>query len=67
MSRLAAFLLLTAAFVPAAVMGALPIVVPVMVVVTGIGLAVSAFEPVPVEASDPRADGRPAPARQLPR
>ena len=67
MSRLAVLLLLTGAFAPAAVLGALPIVVPVMVVVAGIGLAVSAFEPVPVLAAD-RPDGvRRAPAHRRPR
>lgn len=45
MSRLAALFLLTAAFAPAAVMGALPVVAPVVVVLLAVGLAVAAFEP----------------------
>ena len=52
-TRLTALVLLTAAFAPAAVIGALPVVVPVVVVLTGLGLAVAAFEPVPVEVSEP--------------
>lgn len=50
MSRLAALLLLTAAFAPAAVIGALPVVAPVVVVLLAVGLAVAAFDP----ALDPR-------------
>ena len=54
MTRLAALLVLTAAFAPAAVMGALPVVAPVLIVLCGIAMAVTAFltpapEPVPVE------------------
>lgn len=45
MSRLAALLLLTAAFAPAAVIGALPVVAPVVVVLLAVGLAMAAFEP----------------------
>ena len=45
MSRLAALLVLTAAFAPAAVMGALPVVAPVLIVLSGLALAVTAFEP----------------------
>jgi hypothetical protein len=67
MSRLTVLLLLTGAFAPAAVMGALPIVLPVMVVVAGIGLAVSAFEPVPVEVADRPAAVRRGPAHRRPR
>ena len=44
-SRLAALLVLTAAFVPAAVLGALPVVAPVVVVLLGLALAWAAFEP----------------------
>ena len=53
MSRLAALLVLTAAFAPAAVMGALPVVAPVLIVLSGLALAVTAFEseaPEPVLA-----------------
>ena len=59
MSRLAALLVLTAAFAPAAVMGALPVVAPVLIVLSGVALAVTALErpaPEPVlvdPASDP--------------
>jgi hypothetical protein len=54
-SRLVALLVLTAAFAPAAVMGALPVVAPVLIVLAGVAMAVMAFdsgptpEPVPVE------------------
>ena len=51
MNRLTALLLLTAAFAPAAVIGALPVVAPVVVVLLGVAMAVAAFEPVPVEVS----------------
>lgn len=47
MSRLAALLILTTAFAPAAVMGAMPVVAPVVIICVGLALAVSAFEPVP--------------------
>lgn len=43
MTRLATLMLLTATFAPAAVMGALPIVLPVVVVVVGLGVAVWAI------------------------
>ena len=55
MSRLVALLVLTAAFAPAAVMGALPVVAPVLIVLAGVAMAVMAFdsgptpEPVRVE------------------
>jgi hypothetical protein len=54
-SRLVALLVLTAAFAPAAVMGALPVVAPVLIVLAGVAMAVMAFdsgptpEPVRVE------------------
>ena len=53
-TRLAALLVLTAAFAPAAVMGALPVVAPVLIVLCGIAMAVTAFlapapEAVPVD------------------
>ena len=47
MNRLTALVLLTAAFAPAAVLGALPVVAPVVVVLLGLTLAVAAFEPTP--------------------
>lgn len=56
MSRLVALLVLTAAFAPAAVMGALPVVAPVLIVLAGVAMAVTAFdsgptpEPARVEA-----------------
>ena len=54
MSRIAALLVLTAAFAPAAVMGALPVVAPVLIVLCGVAMAVTAFlqapEPRPVSA-----------------
>jgi hypothetical protein len=56
-SRIAALLVLTAAFAPAAVMGALPVVAPVLIVLCGVAMAVSAFlqapepQPVSVEAA----------------
>ena len=56
MSRLAALLVLTAAFVPAAVMGALPVVAPVIIVLVGVAVAVAAFDgpvPEPVEPASP--------------
>ena len=55
MSRLVALLVLIAALAPAAVMGALPVVAPVLIVLTGVAMAVMAFdsgptpEPVRVE------------------
>ncbi|MGH8894112.1 MAG: hypothetical protein ACRDWY_12550 [Actinomycetes bacterium] len=39
MSRLAALLVLTAAFAPAAVLGAMPVVAPVVIVCVALGLA----------------------------
>jgi hypothetical protein len=48
--RLIALLLLTAAFAPAAVMGALPIVLPVVIVIVGLGAALS-YLPVPSRMS----------------
>jgi len=48
--RLTALLLLTAAFAPAAVMGALPIVLPVVIVIVGLGAALS-YLPVPSRLS----------------
>ena len=45
MSRLAALLVLTAAFAPAAILGALPVVAPVVVVLLGLALGWTAFEP----------------------
>lgn len=65
MSRLAALLLLTAAFAPAAVIGALPVVAPIVVVLLAVGLAVAAFEPAldhrsaEVVVSDQAAGGSP--------
>ena len=50
MSRIAALLVLTAAFAPAAVMGALPVVAPVLIVVCGVAMAVAAFVQVPEPA-----------------
>ncbi|HEX7188844.1 MAG TPA: hypothetical protein VF423_11525 [Actinomycetes bacterium] len=63
MSRLAALLVLTAAFAPAAVMGALPVVAPVLIVLSGLALAVTAFEretPEPVLV-DPASEPAPQP------
>ena len=59
-SRLAALLVLTAAFAPAAVMGALPVVAPVLIVVCGVAMAVTAFlqEPSPVSV-EPAAESVP--------
>ncbi|HEX6936395.1 MAG TPA: hypothetical protein VF227_07735 [Actinomycetes bacterium] len=50
MSRLVALLVLTAAFAPAAVMGAMPVVAPVVIVLVGLALAVAAFD---VDAPEP--------------
>lgn len=62
-SRLTALLVLTAAFAPAAIMGALPVVVPVVVVLVGLTLAVTAFEPAPVPApAEVTVSESPAPA-----
>ena len=47
MSRLVALLVLTAAFAPAAVMGALPVVAPVLIVLAGVAMAVMAFDAGP--------------------
>lgn len=53
-SRLAALALLTAAFAPAAVLGAMPVVAPVVIFCVAVAMAVAAFdrapEPIPVEA-----------------
>ena len=53
-SRLAALVLLTAAFAPAAVLGAMPVVAPVVIFCVAVAMAVAAFdrapERVPVEA-----------------
>ena len=50
-SRIAALLVLTAAFAPAAVMGALPVVAPVLIVVCGLAMAVTAFLQAPEPAT----------------
>lgn len=50
MSRLVALLVLTAAFAPAAVMGAMPVVAPVVIVLVGLALAVAAFD---ADAAEP--------------
>lgn len=51
MSRLTALVVLTAAFAPAAVMGALPVVAPVLIVLVGVAMAISAFDdPMPEPA-----------------
>lgn len=60
-NRLAALLLLTAAFAPAAVLGALPVVAPVVVVLLGLAMAVAAFEPTPAPVT-PEALSDAAPA-----
>jgi hypothetical protein len=62
-TRLAALLVLTAAFAPAAVMGAMPFVVPVVAVLVGVALMVAHLpepatepvrtEPAPVSPSVP--------------
>lgn len=63
MSRLTALLILTAAFAPAAVMGALPVVAPVVIVLMGLALAVTAFDPAPVPVpTEPAVTDPPAPA-----
>jgi hypothetical protein len=46
-TRLAALLVLTAAFAPAAVMGAMPFVVPVVAVLLTVGLVVATHAPGP--------------------
>jgi hypothetical protein len=46
-TRLLALLVLTAAFVPAAVLGAMPVVAPVVAGVLGLALAVSGPAPRP--------------------
>jgi len=50
-SRITALLVLTAAFAPAAVMGALPVVAPVLIVVCGLAMAVTAFLQAPEPAT----------------
>lgn len=63
MSRLVALLVLTAAFAPAAVMGALPVVAPVLIVLAGVATAVMAFDSGP--APEPaRVETASEPARQ---
>lgn len=52
MRRLTTVLVLTAAFAPAAVMGALPLVAPVVVALTGVVLALSAMEATPVRVAE---------------
>jgi hypothetical protein len=59
-SRLAALLLLTAAFAPAAVLGAMPVVAPVVIVCVGLAMAVAAFDQAP-PAVDPVRATSPAP------
>jgi hypothetical protein len=46
-SRLVALIVLTAAFAPAAVMGALPVVAPVLIVLAGVAMAITAFDAGP--------------------
>lgn len=55
MTRLLALMVLTAAFAPAAVLGALPVVAPVVLALLAFGLAVSAWGPavVPVPVTEP--------------
>lgn len=60
MSRLAALLLLTAAFAPAAVLGAMPVVAPVVIVCVGLAMAVAAFDQAPA-APEPVLATPPAP------
>jgi len=63
-SRLAALLVLTGAFAPAAVMGAMPVVAPVVIVCLSLVLAVSAFEPpraVEARATEPPSGPAPRP------
>ena len=50
MSRLAALVLLTAAFAPAAVLGAMPVVAPVVIFCVAVAMAVAAFERAPEPA-----------------
>lgn len=47
MQRLVAVLLLTAAFAPAAILGALPMVMPAVLAVTALALALAAVRPEP--------------------
>jgi hypothetical protein len=55
-TRITALLAFTAAFAPAAVMGALPVVAPVLIVLCGVAMAVAAFyeapEPVPLPVDE---------------
>lgn len=64
MSRLAALLLMTAAFAPAAVLGAMPVVAPVVIVCVGLALAVAAFDPGPAATEPVALDPPSAPASQ---
>lgn len=64
MSRLAALLLLTAAFAPAAVLGAMPVVAPVVIVCVGLAMAVAAFDQAPPAAEPVRATSPPSPSTQ---
>ena len=67
MARTAALLALTATLTPAAVLGALPVLLPVLVVLAGIALAVTAFEPVPLQVAGRAESARRAPAHRRPR
>ncbi len=60
MTRLAVLLVLIGAFAPAAVMGALPVVAPVLVVLLGLALALYAYEyePAPAVAVTGRSTSR---------
>lgn len=60
MTRLAVLIVLISAFAPAAVMGALPVVAPVVVVLLGLTLALYAYEyePTPVVAVTERSASR---------
>lgn len=64
MSRLAALLLLTAAFAPAAVLGAMPVVAPVVIVCVGLALAVAAFDPAPAATEPVRGEPPISPSSQ---
>lgn len=63
-SRLAALLLLTAAFAPAAVLGAMPVVAPVVIVCVGLALAVAAFVPAPAATEPVGAESASSPSTQ---
>lgn len=62
MSRLAALLLLTAAFAPAAVLGAMPVVAPVVIVCVALAVAVAAFDQAPAATEPVRATSPTPPA-----